>query len=136
MHEEILTAEQKKLLPLVGDFGESFGLVVGTAIALHIGHRRSIDFDLFSREKFGNQSLLNKISRFGGPEQIIVKDHFSIQQITEKAKTIFQGYDEKLFRGQLCYFEGVSYAEKVEYLPGFEISDEEIKRALVEFSIN
>ena len=47
MHKEILTAEQNKLLPLVESFAKDFGLVGGTAIALHLGHiARSIDFDL------------------------------------------------------------------------------------------
>ena len=44
MHKEILTAEQNKLLPLVESFAKDFGLVGGTAIALHLGHiARSID---------------------------------------------------------------------------------------------
>ena len=51
MHKEIFTKEQEKILPLVVDFSDRFGLVGGTAIALHLGHRRSIDFDLFSNKK-------------------------------------------------------------------------------------
>ena len=47
MHKEIITADQIKLLPLVKSFSKDFGLVGGTAMALHIGHRHSIDFDLF-----------------------------------------------------------------------------------------
>src|SRR3989338_3203543 len=63
MHEEILTDEQKALLPVLKQFYKEFGLVGGTAIALHIGHRRSIDFDLFSQKKFGNLQLRKTISR-------------------------------------------------------------------------
>lgn len=48
MHEEILTNEQLELLPLVKLFSESFYMVEGTAIALFLGHRRSVDFDLFT----------------------------------------------------------------------------------------
>lgn len=62
MHEEILTAEQIKLLPTVGLFKKKFGLVGGTAIALHIGHRRSIDFDLFTDEKFSNAAIRRTIA--------------------------------------------------------------------------
>lgn len=72
MHKEILTKEQIVLLPMVAEFSTDFGLVGGTAIALHLGHRGSMDFDLFSEEKFGNQSLLNKISSFGSPDQVLV----------------------------------------------------------------
>jgi len=46
MHSEILTNEQSELLPLIKLFSKDYHLVGGTAIALHIGHRRSIDFDL------------------------------------------------------------------------------------------
>ena len=46
MHVEILSSSQKKLLPYVAQFKRSFYLVGGTAIALHLGHRESIDFDL------------------------------------------------------------------------------------------
>ncbi len=47
MHEEVLSDKQINLLPLVREFKREFYLVGGTAIALYLGHRRSIDFDLF-----------------------------------------------------------------------------------------
>jgi hypothetical protein len=61
MHKEILTEEQFKLLPLLRKFSKDFGLVGGTAIALHLGHRRSIDFDMFSHKSFNNGALRRKI---------------------------------------------------------------------------
>jgi len=48
MHQEVLTERQFELLPLVEAFSKEFYLAGGTAIALTIGHRRSIDFDLFT----------------------------------------------------------------------------------------
>jgi hypothetical protein len=63
MHKEILTENQLLLLPLVKEFSRNFGLVGGTAIALQIGHRRSIDFDLFSMEKFDNIKIRKKINQ-------------------------------------------------------------------------
>ena len=48
MHKEILTTSQRELLPFVKKFRKDFYLVGGTAIALQIGHRRSIDYDLFT----------------------------------------------------------------------------------------
>ena len=44
MHEEILNTAQRELLPLMKQFAREYYLVGGTAIALQIGHRRSIDF--------------------------------------------------------------------------------------------
>jgi hypothetical protein len=39
----------------------SFGLVGGTAIALQLGHRRSIDYDLFTQQPFDSLMLRDKI---------------------------------------------------------------------------
>jgi len=64
LHKEILTKEQIELLPLIKEFSKNFILVGGTAIALHIGHRRSIDFDLFTADDFDNGKIKRKIARF------------------------------------------------------------------------
>ena len=63
MHKEILTETQLKLLPVVKLFLKDFGLVGGTAIALHLGHRESIDFDLFTFDEFSNPKIRRKISQ-------------------------------------------------------------------------
>jgi len=63
LHPEILTKEQKELLPIVKKFYKDFGLVGGTAIALQIGHRESVDFDLFSFEEFKNVNIKKRILR-------------------------------------------------------------------------
>ncbi len=62
MHKEILNTNQLELLPLVRKFKREFFLVGGTAIALHIGHRRSIDFDLFKSKRLALNRILNKFS--------------------------------------------------------------------------
>jgi len=72
MHKEILTKEQTELLPVISSFSKDFGLVGGTAIALHIGHRESIDFDMFSFKNFGNLRIRNKINEKIKIDNIIV----------------------------------------------------------------
>ena len=57
MYKEILTENQKKLLPLIKLFSKEYYLVGGTAIALYIGHRRSIDFDLFSDKNIKRRAI-------------------------------------------------------------------------------
>ncbi len=47
MHREILSPKQQELLPLIRQFNREYYLAGGTSVALHIGHRRSIDYDLF-----------------------------------------------------------------------------------------
>ena len=61
MHKEILTPAQADLLSLVKLFSNTFGLVGGTAIALHVGHRESIDYDLFTFDAFDNRKIRRKI---------------------------------------------------------------------------
>jgi hypothetical protein len=62
MHKEILNIDQISLLPLLKKFQREFYLVGGTAIALYIGHRRSIDFDLFKAKKFSATKIITKIN--------------------------------------------------------------------------
>jgi len=61
MQKIILNKEQLELLPLVKLYRREFYLVGGTAIALHIGHRRSIDFDLFKYNELRHTGILKKI---------------------------------------------------------------------------
>jgi hypothetical protein len=61
MFPEILSDEQRQLLPLIKLFKREFYLVGGTAIALQIGHRGSIDFDLFKETSFSSKKILSKI---------------------------------------------------------------------------
>lgn len=202
MYLNILDKNQKDLLPLLVDFKKEFYMVGGTAIALYIGHRRSIDFDLFKtgiikpktivkkfeekKEKISVilniEGQLNLICRevkftffdyeFEIPHEIpidkyitiptlldlaamkayalgrrskwkdyadlyfILKDHYSIAIISERAKELFKDlFSEKLFRGQLNYFVGISYEEQIEYMPGFEVSKDDITSFLIDAAL-
>jgi hypothetical protein len=202
MHTEILSDKQKELLPYIGQFKRSFYLVGGTAIALHLGHRESIDFDLFTTNKLNKKNLKEKIRNIPFPQKIIFEDtdqlhyyandvkitffqypfaiihaekldsiisfpslltlaamkafalgrrakwkdyvdlfflikyHFSIQEIADEAINIFDTqFSEKLFRQQLAYHSDINYSESVQYLPGFEVSEDEIKQFLIDVSI-
>lgn len=61
MHLEAITLEQKRILDKLKNFPEYY-LVGGTALALQIGHRISIDFDFFS-EKEILPELFSKIKK-------------------------------------------------------------------------
>lgn len=62
MHSEVLNDKQTQLLPLMAQFKREYYLVGGTAIALYIGHRRSIDFDLFKPSVLNHKRNLDKIT--------------------------------------------------------------------------
>ena len=74
MHKNILSREQLDFLPFLKNFSHNFGLAGGTAIALHLGHRRSIDFDLFSVKEFNNSAVQRKILKKKKIEKVFV-DH-------------------------------------------------------------
>lgn len=201
MHDEVLTPKQKKLLPLIGSFFPQFGLVGGTAVALLFGHRKSIDFDLFTNKDFDSNRIRDVIKKKNRITKIYVekpaeftliidsvkttfykypfdikysesfnnlvrlpdlitlaamkafalgkrakwKDYVDLYfifrklspgKIATKARVLFTGeFNEKLFREQLSYFKDIDYSEEIEYMPGFETSDEEIKRFLSDVSL-
>jgi hypothetical protein len=52
--------------------GDGFFLVGGTALAIQIGHRRSIDLDFFTRESFDPDRILDSLSATLPPHGIVV----------------------------------------------------------------
>ena len=89
LHPEILTEKQKELLPLVKKFYKNFGLVGGTAIALHIGHRESIDFDLFSSDEFKPFNIKRCIANFKTIDKIIVSKPYEFTFLLNEVKMTF-----------------------------------------------
>lgn len=81
MHSEILNERQKELLPLLTLFRREYYLVGGTAIALYIGHRRSIDFDLFKFSAINHKRNLDRIA--ASPFQ-----HIVTRRVTEQMNII------------------------------------------------
>jgi hypothetical protein len=59
---EILPAAQRRLWSEFSGVPEEFVLYRGTAVALHLGHRHSIDFDFF-----GNRALHLSVLETGIP---------------------------------------------------------------------
>lgn len=92
MHKEILSNEQLRLFPLLQKFRGEFGLVGGTAIALHLGHRRSIDYDLFSDKEFQNISLERDIRKAIEIERILVNRGGELTFVSNGVKITFFQY--------------------------------------------
>ncbi len=63
MQKEILSDNQEKLLPFLKKFKKNYYLVGGTAIALYIGHRKSIDFDLFTFSTLNKKKISLEIQK-------------------------------------------------------------------------
>ncbi|HEV2957888.1 MAG TPA: nucleotidyl transferase AbiEii/AbiGii toxin family protein [Xanthobacteraceae bacterium] len=58
---EILPAAQRRLWPELAETPGEFTLYGGTAIALRLAHRQSVDFDFFTLASFEPNALLRKI---------------------------------------------------------------------------
>ena len=67
MHKEILSDKQLELLPVMAGFRREYYLVGGTAIALYLGHRRSIDFDMFKPSPINHKKTLDRLTESGFP---------------------------------------------------------------------
>lgn len=70
MHTEILTSNQKELLIWISQFQREFYLVGGTAIALYLGHRQSVDFDMFKQGTINHKRNLERLTQSGFQYQI------------------------------------------------------------------
>jgi hypothetical protein len=92
MHSEILSDKQREFLKYLDNFSNDFGLVGGTAIALCLGHRQSIDFDLASLDPIKTASLRKKILEFGKIEAVIVDSQDEYTVIVDGVKFTFFHY--------------------------------------------
>lgn len=61
-HLDILPSAQRRLWPELSKTPDRFTLYGGTAIALRLAHRESVDFDFFSPEPFEPSALLKEIT--------------------------------------------------------------------------
>ena len=64
MFYNILDKKRLASLPLFKNFKDRFYLAGGTALALHLGHRDSMDFDFFSEEDLHTEELFEQLRKF------------------------------------------------------------------------
>lgn len=60
-HYEILDKRRQEFLPKFTVFKDRFYLAGGTALALYLGHRDSIDFDFFTSRDFDSPALMEEL---------------------------------------------------------------------------
>lgn len=92
MHKDILTDTQIALFPLLKEFSSDFGLVGGTAIALQIGHRHSIDYDLFTNKPFDHLEVRAVLSKNHSINQTIIDSKQELTLIVDEVKMTFYTY--------------------------------------------
>jgi hypothetical protein len=73
-HVDILPAAQREIWPrLIAAADLGFVLYGGTAVALHLGHRTSIDFDFFKAERLDKDKIATAFE-FMGNARIVQED--------------------------------------------------------------
>ena len=92
MHTEILSDKQQELLPFISSFRRSFYLVGGTAIAFHIGHRKSIDYDLFTFSRINKTKIRQKLLLLPYPQIVLFEDIDQLHFIVNGVKVTFFQY--------------------------------------------
>ncbi|MDP2704337.1 MAG: nucleotidyl transferase AbiEii/AbiGii toxin family protein [bacterium] len=108
-HESALTEKAKKLFPRFGKFSK-FYLVGGTSLALQIGHRVSVDFDLFSEEALPTD-LVRKVRRTfpDAPIKTMYRVQEQLNILIDGIKTTFFHYPYPLVEEAVTY-KGVRMA--------------------------
>jgi hypothetical protein len=92
MHTEIFSSKQIELLPYIKGFKRSFYMVGGTAVALHLGHRRSIDFDLFSFTQLNKSRIKGKLLQIPFKQIPIFEDSDQLHLLINDVKITFFSY--------------------------------------------
>lgn len=88
MHYEILDTARQSLLPRFTYIKDRFYLAGGTALAFHLGHRESVDFDFFSPSSFDTEKMFDEI-------QHIFSEH-ALVKIQEEENTLGVLLDETI----------------------------------------
>lgn len=92
MHSEILSKEQVELLPWIRQFRREFYLVGGTAIAFYLGHRRSVDFDMFKMGNLNHKKNLERIRATGFEYEVTRRVTEQMNCIINNVKVTFFQY--------------------------------------------
>jgi len=92
MHKEILNKNQLQLLPLIQNFKDEYYLAGGTAIALYLGHRESIDYDLFTNKSINHDEIKRIIRNKHEIQSVLVENSNELTLVIDLVKITFLSY--------------------------------------------
>ena len=104
MHEETLAVPTQKLFQKLTEcpWLANFYLAGGTALALQLGHRTSVDLDFFTEKPFVEDAIIANLAKIGKLE-ILTKDRQSVIGILDDVKFSFLGYPYPLLKSPLSF---------------------------------
>lgn len=100
MLRNVLSKDQVQLLPLIKEFSRDFSLIGGTAIALQLGHRRSVDFDLITQGNLNGEDIRGIIRKNHKIQSILVETPHELTLIVNNVKFTFLKYPFKIEANQ------------------------------------
>lgn len=112
MFKESISKEAKLVLEKLSrtDLAEKFYLAGGTALAIQLGHRESIDLDWFCKGEFSNAKIKQELIKLGSL-QIINESEDTINAVLDNVKISFLRYDYELLF-PLINFEKINLADE------------------------
>jgi hypothetical protein len=116
LHKETVAASTLGLIKQLQEdlIFSGFYLVGGTALALQLGHRKSIDIDLFTQSRFDNQFFLEHLEK---------EYHFSMQYMhTNTLKGIIDGVFVDFLRHDYTYVTEPISIEQIKMLDKKDIA--------------
>lgn len=110
MYKEALYTKTEQVLRKIenNQILETFYLAGGTALAMQLGHRKSIDLDFFSSE-FPKNELIKQALKDYNPK-IIHEERGTLDFIIDDVKVSFLEYKYPLIQ-DFVYFEGLKMAQ-------------------------
>lgn len=130
IHKDILASEQRELLiqlrPVIDK--HEFILIGGTALALLIGHRKSVDFDFHTTDTFSNSQLFDEITDTGVSTQLISEAEDTLIVTCDSIKTSFFASDRLVAVGGLFDTIPLAQIEDIAAMKLLAISQRGAKR--------
>ena len=113
-HTEVISAEAANLLRDLAtrDYMPAFYLAGGTALALRLGHRKSIDLDFFSEQTVDENMLLAKVQILPG-FSLVAKEPQTLHCHIHRVKVSFIGHPYPML-APASIFSGVSVADPID----------------------
>jgi len=117
MKKKIFPRQQKNAWAKLAGVRElhDFYLAGGTAIALHLGHRESIDFDFFSETDFKNQVIIKALSKTA-PLSDIQEAVGTLHGVFEKTRVSFLNYPYPMIADPKV-LDGIAVADLRDIIP-------------------
>lgn len=104
MYYDILDKKRNSILSTFGNFKDEYYLAGGTALALQLGHRDSIDFDFFKQDDLDTLELFTKLKEIFFEKKIVKiqeeKNTLTIL-VNGDIKISFFSYYYKLLKGKI-----------------------------------